>query len=423
MPALLTQEEKLKTVGKVMDQLNAKKKKRNPVDDRPAIYYAGKRPDLLDHGIIKTGNLAFDRAVHGGLKRSSLTTLWGLTNCGKTSLSLEAIANAQKEDLVCAYVHSEACFPSEHARMLGVDLEKLIIIQDFTSGEEAFNMLVDLLSDDNGIPRNILDLVVVDSIAALMPKYVLDKIDDEGLEGQEMGSLPKMLTNATRRIFGTGALGKTAMIFINQARDNLGSYGGGLQMPGGRAVKHFSHVIVQVKAPRSGWLFEGTGEKKKRVGHTVILDIEKNKAGLGGHPGETVEYQVRYNLGTDNILPLFNAALVSDVIANISSGWFQFKLPKEFLSPLGLWREEKNAKGEVKLDEPLKIRGQEAVLTILRTTEPIRNVLISIIRDGTDPDVAIRLETCYKEPEDDSEAEGDGGAALDTTRELVGSPV
>lgn len=381
-----SKEEKLAALGKVMIGLNARKAKKNPNDDRPAVYFAGQRPDLLDHGVLKTGNLALDEVLHGGIKRGGLTTLYGPPSCGKTSLCLEAIAFIQAQGGVCAYLHSEALFPLEHARMLGVDLDQLIMIQDFNAGEDAFNILNELLVDEHGVPRNAIDLVVVDSIAALVPKYQLDKMTEEGMEAQEMGSHPKMLTNETRRLFGTGALGKASVIFINQVRDNLSGYGGGFTMPGGHAVKHFSHVIIRVTAPKAGILTEGTGVNKRVVGHTVHLAIEKNKAGLGGHPGEDTDYEVRYNVGLDNILPLFNAACVAGIIGEPSKSYFIFDLPKSVLSPLGLWKEQRNSKDEIVADEPLKIHGQDAVTTAIRTSDDLQEILYGVIRDGLSVD-------------------------------------
>lgn len=410
MTVQMTPEQKMSTINKLMDEINAKRKKDNPTEDRPAIYIAGERPDLVDHGIIKTGNIAFDGLLHGGLRRGSLTILYGPESSGKTSLCLEAVANAQRQGLVCAYVHSEAAFPMEHARLLGVDLSKLIMIQDFTSGEAAFDILRKLLVTDKFVPRNILDLVVVDSIGGMASSAELKKMAEDGIAADTMGCHPKMMTKTMKLLFNTGAVGKAAVLMVNQVRDNL-SYGGGTYMPGGRALRHASHVTVMVTKPGGEGMI--IYENKKQVGHTVRLFTKKNKAGLGGHEGEEAFYVVRYNVGTDNVLPLFNAARLADLVVEPSKAYFQFNLPKEFLKPFGLWKEEYDKKGNLKTDEPVKIHGAEAAQKIIQTTPPLFNVLMSHIKDGVPLEEAIASQMPDRE---DAEV---GTELDDTTAQLA----
>jgi recombination protein RecA len=365
--------DKLAAAKKIMASLNAAKKKAKPLDTRPAVYIAGEHPELLDHGIVRSSNTAFNVGVHGGLRRGILTIFWGKENTGKSSAAYEFIAQVQKEGGVAAVVHSESLFPAESAKELGVNLDELIMIQDFTSGEDAVNSLFKLMYDvKTGVPLNILDIVVIDSLASLVPKYVVDKMDDEGFEAQSMGAHPKMITGMVNRIFGTGASAKTAIIGINQLREKIGGYGNPETQGGGHALAHMGKLVCKFATYSADRIFEGKGDDKKRVGHTVHVIIEKNQSGLGGHPGEEFSYDVYYHKGSDSIQPIIDAALVDGYIEEPSKAWFQV-LPKEidFIKEMGLWDEKKNA--------PLKIQGKPKLREIVASNEKLLNRLRDLV--------------------------------------------
>jgi recombination protein RecA len=388
---------------KVLSQINAQRKKDSPTNKRPAIFYASDHPELLDQGIIKSGNLAFDTLLHGGVRRGRMTVIYGPEAVGKSSLCYELIAYAQQTyGAKCAVVHTEAIFPVEYARMLGVDLSDLLVIQDVTSGDAAFDILRRLLVDDKYQPRNLLDLVLVDSVGAVISSAELKKFSAEGFAADTMGCHPKLMTKVTKLLFATGAVGKAAVVMINQLRDNL-SYGGGSYMPGGRAFRHFADVIVYAMKPSD----EKIVKNKKQVGHTIRLTTRKNKAGLGGHEGEEQSYQVKYNVGSDNELPLFNAAQLADVVSANGSGYFKFNLPKDFLEKFGLWKTEKTKKGDIKKDEPLTIHGEETAVEILRTTPPLFNALMWIVRDGIAVDEAVARAIAERDHDNNTELEAE----------------
>lgn len=379
-------EDKIEILRKLMDKENDRRKKQG--DERPAIYIAGEHPELLDQGILRSGNLALDSLLHGGYRRGSCTIFYGPEKAGKTSLALESIANIQKEGGICAYIHSESAFPSKHAELLGVDLSKLIMIQDFNNGEAAFDILRDLLIDDKYLPRNLIDFVVVDSVAALASRAELNKMQEEGMAADTMGAHPKMMTKITKLLFNTGAIGRAAVLLINQVRDNL-SYGGGTYMPGGRALRHAAHVIVYVTAPNGEdfILFEGTGSDRKRVGHTVKLTVKKNKAGLGGHEGEETTYTVRYNEGSEMEQPLIDLAVERGVIEEPSKGWFILNVDESILSDLGLVRPIIDKKtGEISGYDKVKVQGRKNLISLLKENKNLNADILKRLGIGSNLD-------------------------------------
>jgi RecA/RadA recombinase len=390
--AELTLEEKLAKASKIMNSLNAAKAKKNPDDTRPAVYFAGQRPDLLDHGVLKSANIAVNEILHGGLKRGTVTIVWGLPGCGKSCLAYETIAQVQRDGGVAVILHAETMFPIETARMFGIDLSKLIIIQNFINAEIAMDSLFDLLSDDKGVPLNIVDLVVVDSVASMPPKAEVEKVNEEGFESCDMALLARLMSKFSR--ITNVSIGKAAMLLINQVRSNIGGYGAPQMMPGGHALNHLGDAIIYLSAPKGAdnIITEGTGKEKIVVGHTVHMRMDKNKAGLGGHPGQTGSYVVRYNVGTDTITPLYNSAVVYGLVYEAAKSRYRFNIPKDLLSRYGFWKLEINEKtGEVKTDEPMSIHGEAAVKKAIETCEGIQDYLRFIILDGKTADEALEL--------------------------------
>lgn len=362
---------------KVIDKLNRKKKKDHPTDDRPAVFIAGERPDLMNPGVIATPNIAINRALHGGLKRGTIHVFWGDSGTGKTTAGLEIIAGAQKAGGVGLYALSEGVFPIEQARMVGVDLDSLIFIEGFAIAEEALDMIIEFLVDkDTLVPRNVIDVAVIDSVAMLVPKAEMDKTMEDGIASQNIGLHARLMSRATRDI--NPFLGKCAMVMINQDRVDINSYGGGKTQPGGRAMVFNPKVILKFSAPKKDLIWEGTGASRHVVGHTVKLYVDKNNAGLGGHPHETAEYTVRYNVGTDNILLLFNVALISKAIVEGSKSYYQFNMSKELLAPLGLW------KSDGKVDEPLRLHGQDAVLAAIKSSDVLIEAIKASLEESKD---------------------------------------
>lgn len=318
--AELTKEQKLAQLKKVMETANAKKKKKNPKDDRPAVFFAGERPDLLNPGVVRSKNNVINEFLHGGYKRGTMHVIWGQSGSGKTNECLSAIAEEQANGGTCVYALSEGKFPVEDARMHGVDLESLIIVEGFATAEEALDLIIDFIVDKETLtPRNIIDLIVVDSVAMMVPKAEMDKTLEEGMESQSIGLQARLMSKATRDI--NPFLGRCALIFINQERTDINSYGGGRTQPGGNAMKFNPKVIMHFSAPKKELIFEGSKTNRRCVGHTVKVHMDKNNAGLGAFPHQETEFIVRYGVGVDNIIPLFNAALISEVIEEVSKAW------------------------------------------------------------------------------------------------------
>jgi len=360
---------KLEEAQKVMDKLNRKRKAAYPNDPRPAVFIAGQRRDLLDKMIIPSNNETINRLLHGGFKKGLLHLFYGNPNCGKSSAAYELIASAQQRGLQCLLIHTESVFPAAQAEELGVNMDELILVQGLTSGEECMNIVFDLLYDkEKGCPRDAVDLVVIDSVAALVPEYSAKKQDKDGFEAEEMGTHAKMVTRIVNRLFGTGASTNAAVVAINQVRDNVSSYGGGTTQGGGHALKHMAKVIMKFTAPAAGKILDG----KKRIGHMVHVLVEKNSAGLGGHPGEEAEYAVIYHEGSDNLQPMIDAALNDELIVETSSSRYVI-LPThpELMQSFNVWGD----------DSPLKIHGMANLKTIVKESEIIK-ILYEVYHEG-----------------------------------------
>ncbi len=332
--------------------------------EAPAAFIAGEHPELLDYGLLETGNPALDEALGGGVRKGTFVMVWGKEGTGKTRLCLDWVAHNQKQDenFVAMWVHLEDnAFPLDAAIEAGVDLDRLLILAIQGCGEKTVDLMMKYLLDwEKSEPLNLLDMVVVDSVAAMLPAAESHSVVEKGMEGVTVGRQASMMSKALRVLAGTGALGKATMVLINQVRKAINPNGHSPDaMPGGKAVGFFCKTIIRLDFNADCLLRRKDGETKEIHGHTILGKIPKNNAGPG-QPYAQFEYSVHYGKGVDTIGPLVDAALRKGILEQTSAAWF--------VLPGG-----ERVNGRARLEE--RVRTDDALRDNL--TEQLRSATVS----------------------------------------------
>lgn len=260
----------------------------------------------MNIGIIPTGSLNLDNALGiGGVPRGRIVEIYGAESSGKTTLTLHIIAEAQKAGGMAAFIDAEHALDPTYAKALGVDVDELLISQP-DNGEQALE-IADML-----VRSGAVDVIVIDSVAALVPKA---EIEGE-MQDQQMGLQARLMSKALRKLTGNLNKSDTTMIFINQIREKIGGFGFGPQTTttGGRALKFYSSVRMEVK--RIGSVKQGD----EVIGNETVVKITKNKV---APPFKEVAFEIMYGKGISRVGEILDLAIKNDIVAK-SGAWFSY---------------------------------------------------------------------------------------------------
>lgn len=274
--------------------------------------------------ILPTASVKLNKDLGGGFGKGRQTVVWGNKSAGKTSMLLQTIADAQKRGDVCAWVDAEGTYDAEWATGLGVDNEKLIMSES-KSIDAVTADVIDFMNAE-------IDLVIVDSISALIPSTYFEKDGSDemkqGLEGtKQIGTVSKELAVAVNKF--NYANKSTALVLISQLRNKIGSYGAMADMVGGEAMKFFSSTIVKLWSSASekeqivGEVTRGDRIIKKPVGRPVNYTITYNKLGPPNLTGSYDFYYAGDNIGIDQVGEIVDLAEEAGVIHK-GGAWYSY---------------------------------------------------------------------------------------------------
>ena len=256
--------------------------------------------------VIPTGSIALDLALGiGGLPRGRVVEIYGPESSGKTTVALHAIANAQKAGGIAAFIDAEHALDPEYAKKLGVDIDALLVSQPDT-GEQALEIM-DML-----VRSGAIDIVVVDSVAALVPRAEI-----EGEMGDShMGLQARLMSQALRKMTGALHQSNTTAIFINQLRDKIGVFFGSPETTtGGKALKFYASVRMDVRR------IETLKDGQDAVGNRTRVKIVKNKV---APPFKQAEFDIIYGVGISREGSLIDLGVEAEIVKK-SGAWFTYE--------------------------------------------------------------------------------------------------
>lgn len=272
---------------------------------KESIMILGNKPDIIPE-TIDSGSLAINKALGiGGWPKGRIIEIYGPESSGKTTIALHAIAEVQKQGGIAAFIDAEHSIDPIYAKNLGIDIDKLILSQP-DSGEQALE-IVDCLAKTGAI-----DLIVVDSVAALVPEAELQG----EMKDQVIGAQARLMSKALRKITGSLSKNKTAIIFINQIREKVGIiFGNSETTPGGKALKFYSTIRLEVRKQQN------LGQGEAIIGNQVKCKVVKNKLAA---PYKIANIEIVFSKGISKIAEIIKFAEQFDILIKKGS-WYSFE--------------------------------------------------------------------------------------------------